>query len=51
MGFCTDEQYETFLANVSAFEYYLVNDGIILIKYFFDVSQEEQEKSFSEAFG
>lgn len=46
MGFCTDEQYETFLANVSAFEYYLVNDDIILIKYFFDVSQEEQEKRF-----
>jgi len=46
MGFCTDKEYENFLLNTPAFEGYLVNAGIILIKYFFDVSHEEQEKRF-----
>ena len=46
MGFCTEDEYEHFLTNVSGFEEYLVQDGIILIKYFFDVSQKEQERRF-----
>jgi polyphosphate kinase 2 len=46
MGFCTEKEYEFFLGNVSGFEEYLVENGIILIKYFFDVSQKEQEKRF-----
>ncbi|MDJ0951995.1 MAG: polyphosphate kinase 2 [Alphaproteobacteria bacterium] len=46
MGFCTDAQYERFLRTCPAFERELVLDGIILIKYFFDVSQEEQWRRF-----
>lgn len=46
MGFCSDEEYENFLSNTPAFEEYLINAGIILIKYFFDVTQEEQERRF-----
>ncbi len=43
MGFCTKEEYENFLENTPGFESYLVEAGIILIKYFFDVSAKEQE--------
>jgi polyphosphate kinase 2 (PPK2 family) len=46
MGFCTQEQYDNFLRNTPAFEHYMVEAGIILIKYFFDVSAKEQEKRF-----
>ncbi len=46
MGFCTDEEYERFLEGCPAFEKDLVENGIILIKYFFDVSREEQERRF-----
>lgn len=47
MGFCTDEEYERFLRGVPLFERHLVEDGIILIKYFFDVSQQVQEERFN----
>ena len=46
MGFCSDEEYERFLETCPGFEKQLVENGIILIKYFFDVSREEQEKRF-----
>jgi polyphosphate kinase 2 len=46
MGFCTDEEYERFLKTVSGFEGALVDSGLILIKYWFEVSQEEQERRF-----
>ena len=46
MGFCTDEQYEWFLREVPTFERMLVNDGIILLKYWFSVSDEEQQRRF-----
>lgn len=46
MGFCTDEQYERFLRVCPAFEREIVEEGIILIKYFFDVSQDVQEQRF-----
>ena len=46
MGFCTQKEYENFLENIPSFERYLVDAGIILIKYFFDVSAKEQEKRF-----
>ena len=46
MGFCTQEEYERFLRGCPVFERYLVEDGILLIKYFFDVSQKEQERRF-----
>ncbi|MDJ0611571.1 MAG: polyphosphate kinase 2 [Kiloniellales bacterium] len=46
MGFCTDDQYERFLRIAPMFEREIIEDGIILIKYFFDVSQEVQEERF-----
>jgi len=46
MGFCTDEQYHKFLTNAPLQEREMVADGIILIKYFFDVSQNVQEERF-----
>jgi polyphosphate kinase 2 len=48
MGFCTDEQAEAFLRVCPGFERELVRSGIQLIKYFFDVSQEEQERRFRD---
>jgi polyphosphate kinase 2 len=46
MGFCTDEEYKKFLKDCPAFESVLVNNGIILLKYWLDVSEEEQHKRF-----
>jgi polyphosphate kinase len=48
MGFCTDEQYDRFLKVCPAWEKDIINDGVILIKYWFDISQEEQTRRFSE---
>ena len=46
MGYCTDEQYELFMQQVPTVEKMLVDDGIILIKYWFSVSDKEQQKRF-----
>ena len=46
MGFCTDEEYEEFLRSCPEFERMLVRSGIILIKYWFSVSDRVQEKRF-----
>jgi polyphosphate kinase len=46
MGFCTDEEYQEFLRSCPEFERMLVRNGIILIKYWFSVSDEEQEQRF-----
>lgn len=46
MGFCTDDEYNEFLRSVPEFERMLVRSGIILIKYWFSVSDKEQEKRF-----
>lgn len=46
MGYCTDEEYERFLAQVPEFERMLVDDGIVLIKYWFSVSDKEQQRRF-----
>ncbi len=46
MGFCTDEEYREFLRSCPEFERMLVRSGIILIKYWFSVSDEEQENRF-----
>src|SRR5258708_17528317 len=47
MGFCTDEEYERFLTMVPVVEReMIVNNGIILRKYFLDVSQDEQRRRF-----
>lgn len=48
MGFCTDEEYEEFLRSVPLFEEMLIRSGIVLIKYWFSVSDEVQEKRFKE---
>ena len=44
MGFCTDDEYTEFLRSCPEFERMLVRSGIILIKYWFSVSDDEQEK-------
>lgn len=46
MGFCTEDQYWEFLRSCPQFERMLVRSGIILLKYWFSVSEEEQEKRF-----
>ncbi len=48
MGFCTPEQTETFLKQAPIFEKQLVDDGILLFKYWLSVDQEEQEQRFAE---
>jgi len=42
MGFCTDEQYKQFMATVNEFESLLVGSDIQLIKYYLDITKEEQ---------
>ncbi|MCM2296348.1 polyphosphate kinase 2 [Rhodoferax sp.] len=46
MGFCSDEQYEEFFRSVPEFEKMLVRSGITLIKYWFSISDEEQQIRF-----
>ncbi len=46
MGFCSEEEYKRFLRGCPAFEATLVNNGIILLKYWLDVSEREQHKRF-----
>ena len=46
MGFCTEDEYKEFLRSVPEFERMLVRSGIILLKYWFSVSDEEQERRF-----
>lgn len=46
MGFCTNEEYWEFLRSCPNFERMLIRSGIILIKYWFSVSEAEQEKRF-----
>jgi polyphosphate kinase 2 len=46
MGFCTEEEYQEFMRTCPEFERMLVRSGIILIKYWFSVSDEEQERRF-----
>jgi polyphosphate kinase 2 len=46
MGFCTEEEYQEFMRSCPEFERMLVRSGIILIKYWFSVSDAEQERRF-----
>ena len=46
MGFCTEEEYQEFMRSCPEFERMLIRSGIILIKYWFSVSDEEQERRF-----
>lgn len=48
MGYCTGEEYEEFLRSCPEFERMLIRSGIILIKYWFSVSDHEQEKRFQD---
>ena len=46
MGFCSEEEYREFMRSCPEFERMLVRSGIILIKYWFSVSDDEQERRF-----
>jgi polyphosphate kinase len=46
MGFCTDEEYEEFMRSAPRFEEMLQRSGLILIKYWLSISDEEQERRF-----
>jgi polyphosphate kinase 2 len=46
MGFCTDEQYATFMQQVPEFEHMLYEDGVTIIKFWFSISKNEQQKRF-----
>jgi len=47
MGFCTDEQYEEFFQSVPEFERMLIRSGTILIKYWFSITDDEQQFRFT----
>ena len=47
MGFCTEAEYQEFMRTCPEFERMLVRSGIILIKYWFSVSDDEQERRFA----
>lgn len=44
MGFCTDDEYRGFLRDVGTFEQLLIDSGIQLLKYYLDISKEEQAR-------
>jgi len=46
MGFCTEDQYQEFMQTCPQFEQMLVRSGLILLKYWFSVSDDEQERRF-----
>ncbi len=48
MGFCSEEEYREFLRSCPQFERMLIRSGIILLKYWFSVSDEEQERRFRQ---
>jgi polyphosphate kinase 2 len=48
MGFCTETQYKQFLVDCPVFERLITADGLILLKYWLSVDQEEQEQRFAE---
>ncbi|MCU0483436.1 MAG: polyphosphate kinase 2 [Chloroflexi bacterium] len=48
MGFCTEDEYQEFLRSCPEFERMLVRSGILIVKYWFSVSDEEQERRFQD---
>lgn len=48
MGFCTKEQYDTFMKEVPSFEQNIISSGLTLIKFWLDVSQSEQLRRFKQ---
>ncbi len=51
MGFCSEDEYREFMRSCPEFERMLVRSGIKLVKYWFSVSDEEQEKRFQSRIG
>ena len=47
MGFCTKDQYQTFMKQVPEFEHMLYEDGIIVIKFWFSIAKKEQQRRFN----
>lgn len=47
-GFCTDKEYEVFMSQVNEFEKMIVQSDIYLIKFYFSITKEEQQKRFEE---
>ena len=47
MGFCTEPQYQNFMVQVSEFEHMMYEDGLVLIKFWFSISKEEQLARFN----
>ena len=47
MGFCTDKEYERFMVQVPEFEHMLYEDGVVVIKFWFSITKEEQESRFN----
>jgi polyphosphate kinase 2 (PPK2 family) len=48
MGFCTEQQYQEFMQSCPEFERMLLRSGILLLKYWFSVSDAEQERRFQD---
>lgn len=48
MGFCSDEEYEEFMQSVPDFEHMLVKSGIRLVKYYLDISRDEQRQRLKD---
>ncbi len=46
--FCSDEEYEIFMTQVNDFERMIIESGITLLKFYFSISKDEQEKRFEE---
>ena len=47
MGFCTEAQYQNFMVQVSEFEHMLYEDGVVIIKFWFSISKDEQLSRFN----
>ncbi len=47
-GFCTEEQYHSFIKQVNPFEHLLIDEGIVLIKFFLNISKGEQKERLDE---
>jgi polyphosphate kinase len=48
MGFCSEEQYRNFFSDVELFERMLTSAGIIVLKYYLDISKKEQKKRLND---
>ncbi len=46
MGFCNEKEYQEFMVQVPEFEHMLYEDGLVLIKFWFSISKEEQQERF-----